>query len=447
MKEKEVRYQLAKELARYFLYHLKEELKKPEAVTEYITMEGVPFKKIIQDMIQNLVKEFPDLDNKLPTFNLFHHWWKRTIKEIGTDSSKPYEESTFKSQNQMFFFKIIDIKKKESLLRRRYEENMEASIRGLRAKGRNIGFETIFRSEYIMFPLIELIIRRSRLPYRSCLNILLEQNFFIQGIAYRIFDSELKESFKKTDDILDSILPHNIVDELKLKGKVEPKLIPSASILFCDLVGFTNISTNLPPEKLLSELDGCYSHFDKIVKMKGLEKIKTIGDSYMAAGGISSNGRLHAIDAILSALKIQEFLRKYEKSQERKGLPSWKVRIGIHTGQVVCGILGEQRFNFDIWGDTVNTAQRMEAYGEAEKINVSKEVYEDTKEFFNFESRGKIQVKGKGDMEMYFVTGIKENLSISQKGKTPNSRFLQLYLSHLNNDSLMKEFLTTDKHR
>lgn len=435
MKEKEIRYKLAKELARYFLFHLKEELEKPDEVSNYTTMEGVPFKTIIQDMIDVLKKEFPDMEERLPAFNLFKHWWVATIKEIGDENSKPYDRSTFKSQNQMFFFKILDIKKKESFLRRRYEENMEAGIRGLRAKGRNIGFETIFRSEYRMFPFIELIIRRGRLPFQKCINILLEQNFFIQHIAYRIFDTELKDSIKKADDILDSVLPHNIVEELKTKGKVKPKLIESASVLFCDLVGFTNISTTLTPEQLLEELNACYSHFDKIVKMNGLEKIKTIGDSYMAAGGIGKDNRLHTIDAILSALKIQEFLRKYQKSQKRKGLPSWKVRIGIHTGNVVSGILGEQRFNFDIWGDTVNTAQRMEAYSEAEKINVSFEVYQIAKDFFNFTERGKINVKGKGEMDMFFVEKIKENLSINQKGKIPNANFLQKYLMQLNQNS------------
>ena len=282
-----------------------------------------------------------------------------------------------------------------------------------------------------MYPLLEIIVKRAKLPYRICTDILFEQNSFIQRAAYRIFDKELKDSFKKTDDILNSVLPKYIVEELKRNGKVKPKSIPSASILFCDLVGFTKIASTLSPEKLLSELDECYSHFDRIVQMKGIEKIKTIGDSYMAAAGITESKRLHAVDAVLSALKIQEFLRKYQKSQKRKGLPSWKVRIGIHCGPVVCGVLGEQRFNFDIWGDTVNIAQRMEANGEADKVNISHNLYLMTKDFFDFQFRGKIPVKGKGEMEMYFVLRVKEELSVGKKGRTPDMNFLKKYIGHV----------------
>ncbi len=432
MKIKEVRYKLARELARYLLLHLQEELKKPSGVSDYIAIEGVPFRKITLDMISSIEKEFPDVNDKLPYFNLFKHWWTATQHELSVDNPRSYEESTFKSQNQMFFFKILDIKRNESLLRKKYEENMEFAIKALRAKGRNIGFDTIFSSENRMYPLLEIIVKRAKLPYRTSIDILFEQNSFIQRTAYRIFDKELKESFKKTDDILNSVLPKYIVEELKLKGKVQPKSVSSASILFCDLVGFTTIASTLSPEDLLHELDECYSHFDRIVKMKGLEKIKTIGDSYMAASGITESKRLHSVDAILSALKIQEFLRKYQKSQKRKGLPSWKVRIGIHCGPVVCGVLGEQRFNFDIWGDTVNIAQRMEANGEEDKVNVSHDLYLQTKDFFEFQSRGKIPVKGKGEMEMYFVLRVKEELSVSGKGRTPDVNFLVKYMEMQN---------------
>lgn len=429
MKIKEVRYALAKELAKYFLFHLREELKKPAQVSDYVTIEGVSFKKITEDMIDSIRREFPDLKNTPPLFNLFNAWWKQTSEDLKLEGTpKTYYESTFKSQNQIFFFKILDIKRKDSLLRKKYEDNMEYSIKALRSKGRNIGFDTIFSSENKMHPLLDIIVRRAKLPNRICSEILFEQVSFIQRAAYRIFDRELKDSFQKTDAILNAVLPKYIVEELKQKGKVEPKSISNASILFCDLVGFTKIASTLSPEDLLTELDECYSHFDRIVSMRGLEKIKTIGDSYMAASGITENNRLHTVDSVLSALKIQEFLRKYQKSQKRKGLPSWKVRIGIHCGPVVCGVLGEERFNFDIWGDTVNIAQRMEANGEADKVNISQDIFEQTKDFFDFEYRGKIPVKGKGEMEMYFVLRVKEELSVGRKGRTPDLNFLQKYM-------------------
>ncbi|MBK8399046.1 MAG: adenylate/guanylate cyclase domain-containing protein [Leptospiraceae bacterium] len=429
MNKKQIRYSLAKELARYFLLHLKEELNKPTSVTDYIAIEGISFRKITEDMISVLQKEFPDMNPKPPYFNIFKSWWIKTQMKIIPEKNEqiPYEKSTFKSQNQIFLFKILDIKTNDTLLRKKYEDNLSSSIRALRAKGRNVGFEMIFSAENMMYPLMELIARRAKLPARICKEILFEQSSFIQKAAYRTFDKELRESFKRTEEILKSVLPSHIAEELKLKGKVEPKLVKSASILFCDLVGFTNIASTLSPENLLFELNGCYSHFDKIVRMHELEKIKTIGDSYMAAAGIIESTRIHSVDSVLSALKIQEFLRKYQKSQKKKGLPSWKVRIGIHSGPVVCGILGDQRFNYDIWGDTVNIAQRMEANGEADKVNISQNLYEETKEFFEFQTRGKVLVKGKGEMEMYFVTQIKKELSVDKKGRTPNSIFWRNY--------------------
>jgi len=429
MNRKQIRYALARELARYFVLHLQEELKKPSTVSDYTTIEGVSFRKITEDMIERMYKEFPDINPKPPYFNIFKLWWSRTQAELRPDTTEhiPYEESTFKSQNQIFVFKILDIKTNDSLLRKKYEENLTEGIKALRAKGRNVGFEMIFSAENKMYPFMELAARRAKLPNRICREILFEQNSFIQKAAYHTFDKELRDSFKRTDEILKSVLPVHIVEELKLKGKVKPKLVTSAAILFCDLVGFTNIASTLSPQELLGELDECYSHFDRIVKMQGLEKIKTIGDSYMAASGLMESERLYSIDAVLSALKIQEFLRKYQKSQKRKGLPSWKVRIGIHSGPVVCGILGEQRFNYDIWGDSVNIAQRMEANGEADKVNISQNVFNETKGFFEFQNRGKVLVKGKGEMEMYFVTGIQKELSIDGQKRTPNKLFWKNY--------------------
>lgn len=439
MNKKQIRYALARELARYFLFHLHQELKKPANVTDYVAIEGVTFREITNEMISLMYKEFPDINPTPPHFNLFKLWWIKTQNELRPDKKNHilYEESTFKSQNQIFQFKILDIKKNDTLLRKKYETNLELSIKALRAKGRNLSFEMIFSSENKMYPYMELAARRAKLPVRICRDILFEQNSFVQKVAYHTFDKELRESLKKTDEILKSVLPVHIAEELIQKGKVEPRLVTSTAILFCDLVGFTNIASTISPQELLTELDDCYSHFDRIVKMHKLEKIKTIGDSYMAASGMTETERLYSIDAILSALKIQEFLRKYQKSQKRKGLPSWKVRIGIHSGPVVCGILGKRRFNYDLWGDSVNIAQRMESHGEADKVNISQQVYHETKDFFEFSPRGKIFVKGKGEMEMYFVTGIKPDLSVDLQMRTPNHLFWKLYREVQKNKTLI----------
>lgn len=431
----EVRYELSKLISQYFIFHLQEELKKPIQVVNYTTMEGVSFTKIIQDLIENLRKEFPDLDESTPPFNLFKLWWSITTKNTSIfPNAKSYEDSTFKSQNQLFFFKIMDIKLNSSLLRAKFSQEMETTLNFLRSKGRNIGFEIILYGETMMFTLLEMIARKSKLPSNICRKILYEQNAFIQSLSYGIIDKQIQSSHKRTDEILKAILPEAIAEEVKANGTVIPKSFSSVSVLFCDLAGFTEISVGLTPEQLLMELDNCFSHFDKITKMHEMEKIKTIGDSYMSVSGMNeSKNSIHAINAILCGIRIQEFMRKYFKSQLKKNLPAWRVRIGIHSGPVVAGILGKQRFNYDIWGDTVNTAQRMESYSETNRINVSKQTFELTKDFFEFEIRKKIFVKGKGDMEMFFVKGIKPELSLNRLGKTPNKKFRIQYTQEIAN--------------
>jgi class 3 adenylate cyclase len=439
-KVQETRYEIAKEFARYFIYHLKQEASKPDKVIDYQTIEGISFREFNESMIKVLRKEFPDLKENTPSFNLVKQWWN-SVKQYytDTDSNLEYESLTFKNQNQFLFFKIMDIKLNSTLYREKFEEEMTLTVKKMREMGREVKYESIFNGEIHMFPLLYTILRRTNIPIYLASKILYEQNASFQKISYKIIDGELRESLQKTDEILKSILPEHIANEVKQKGKVKPIHFPSITVFFCDMAGFTEISSKLTPKLLLSELDACFSHFDKIIRMHGVEKIKTIGDSYMASSGLIPDGdhKLHAVNAVLGAIRIQEFMRKYIKSKDRKDLPAWRVRIGIHTGPVVAGILGSKRFNYDIWGDTVNIAQRMEASGKSDKINVSIETYEATKDFFDFHSRGKVNVKGKGRMEMFLVKGIKPELSLNKYGRTPNKKFKELYAQK---SSLENEF-------
>ncbi|MCB1179493.1 MAG: adenylate/guanylate cyclase domain-containing protein [Leptospiraceae bacterium] len=429
IKLKKVRYELAKEIARYFMFHLKTELKKPSKVSDYLTFEGKKFKEYTNEMIEQLRIEFPDLDETEPPFNFLKKWWDIARKQSEYLSAMPdYENTTFKSQNQVILFKIKDIKYNDPEFRKKFSNNMGSSIKNLRKVGREISFEIIFMMEMNMFPVLEIIVRKLNKSPNLCRKIIYEQNAFIQAVAYNIMDSEMKRSYEKTESILKSILPSAIVEEIKLRGKVKPKNYESVSILFCDLSGFTDISTKLSPKELLSELDECFMHVDKICKMHKIEKIKTIGDSYMAACGFNPKEEgLPAVNAVLCAIRIQEFMRKYIKSQKKQNKPAWEMRIGIHTGPVVAGIIGEDRFNYDIWGDSVNTAQRMESHGKKSCINISIDTYNAAKDFFSFENRGKVNVKGKGEMQMYFVNGIMSELSLNGLGKTPNSAFRKKY--------------------
>jgi len=207
----------------------------------------------------------------------------------------------------------------------------------------------------------------------------------------------------KSDKLLLNILPQATAKELKENGFAKPKIFNSVTVLFTDFINFTKIAEKMTPDKLVNDLNHCFVVFDRIVKRNGLEKIKTIGDAYMAAGGLPIANETHPFDAIKAAKEMNQFISNWKLEREAEGEFSWDVRIGIHTGQVVSGVVGMHKFSYDIWGDTVNIAARMEQNGTAEKINISKDTYEIIKEKYKCIARGKVNVKGKGKLEMYYV--------------------------------------------
>jgi class 3 adenylate cyclase len=211
---------------------------------------------------------------------------------------------------------------------------------------------------------------------------------------------------KRSDDLLLNILPVEVAEELKVKGKTQARYHQRVSVLFTDFEKFTEFTQLLSAEELVEEIDGCFKGFDEIMSKHGVEKIKTIGDSYMAAGGVPLDNEGAAERTILAALEMQVFLGKRYNERIEKGLPALRMRSGIHTGTVVAGIVGVKKFQYDIWGDTVNTASRMESYGDVGKVNISGTTYELVKANpkFKFEERGLIDVKGKGEIEMYYVS-------------------------------------------
>lgn len=218
---------------------------------------------------------------------------------------------------------------------------------------------------------------------------------------------ELEEEKIKSDKLLHNIFPAEIVKELKQKGIVSPKYYKMVSILFTDFHDFTSISSKLSPEILLKELNDIFTNFDTILEKLGLEKLKTIGDSYMVGGGIPKESNNHAIKIVLAALEMQKYLENRNKNSELK----WNMRAGIHSGHAVAGIVGTHKFTYDVWGDTVNIASRMETNCEPGKINISGNTYGLIKDYFNCEYRGKFNAKGKGKIDMYFVCDAKENLT------------------------------------
>lgn len=214
----------------------------------------------------------------------------------------------------------------------------------------------------------------------------------------------IEKEQQRSEELLLNILPPAIAGELKQNGKARARSAEEVSVLFSDFKNFTTLAESLSPEQLVAELDYCFKGFDFIISQYNIEKIKTIGDAYMCAAGLSSNSG-NAIKMVRAATEMQQFLKAYKDMKIARNEPYFEARIGIHTGPVVAGVVGNKKFAYDIWGDTVNLAARMEQNSEAEKINISETTYQKVRYDFDCEYRGKLSVKNKGEVEMYFVNG------------------------------------------
>lgn len=236
----------------------------------------------------------------------------------------------------------------------------------------------------------------------------------------------IKREKNRSDKLLLNILPEETARELKDYGKVKSKKIDSVSVLFTDFCNFTCKSENLTPEALVKSVDYYFSRFDGIMEKYGLEKIKTLGDAYMCAGGIPFPLKDHAHKILLAALEIIQFV---EESKNKAGGDEvrFEIRIGVNTGPLVAGVVGRKKFAYDIWGDTVNIAARMESCSEAGRINISEHTYELVKDNFICEYRGEREVKSKGFMKMYFVNGIKD---ISSQSKPDENKTSEVVLKN-----------------
>jgi class 3 adenylate cyclase len=211
--------------------------------------------------------------------------------------------------------------------------------------------------------------------------------------------SELASARERSEALLENILPRPIIDELAANGTVEPRRHEEATILFTDFAGFTGTVATIPARRLVQELDEIFRAFDGIVAGFGLEKIKTIGDAYMAAAGLPLPASDHAQRCVAAGVALCDYIAQRNQGAALK----WGLRVGVHSGAVVAGVVGRHKYAYDVWGDTVNIASRLESAGEPGKVNISAYTYELVRDAFDCDYRGKVAAKGKGEIDMYFI--------------------------------------------
>jgi len=261
---------------------------------------------------------------------------------------------------------------------------------------------------------IDLLVKDNEIQKQVIGRQRLIRNVFIGGFAvvllfasvFLIQRNRISTEKKRSEELLLNILPADTANELKNTGSAKAKHFDLVTIMFTDFKNFTQASEKLSAEELVEEIHYCYSAFDRIMEKHGIEKIKTIGDSYMCASGIPSPNEHHAVAMTNAAIEILSFIAENKIRRAEIDKPWFDLRIGIHSGPVVAGIVGTKKFAYDIWGDAVNTASRMESSGETNKINISEATHKLIKDQFVCVSRGKISAKNKGEIEMFFVEGV-----------------------------------------
>ncbi|MDG2247072.1 MAG: adenylate/guanylate cyclase domain-containing protein [Flavobacteriales bacterium] len=250
-------------------------------------------------------------------------------------------------------------------------------------------------------------------------NVVLEKK-----VESRTKDLRLEQ--EKSEKLLLNILPKRTAAELKEKGKAETIIYENVSVLFSDFIGFTQLTETMNPQELVIALDAYFKAYDKSLSRYGVEKIKTIGDAYMCASGLPKSAKQHALQTVGFGLEMINLTNEINSQREKRGEKAWGLRIGTHSGPVIAGVVGQKKFAYDIWGDTVNVASRMESSGEGGELNISETTYQLVKAYVDCEPRGKIIAKNKGELNMYFVKGFKSKYADTENPRKPGAAFFSL---------------------
>jgi class 3 adenylate cyclase len=394
----DMRHAVARLIATYFLVHLLAEVEKPDEVLleDY---PDLPIRDMTRTLIVLVRREFAiGEEEKLPAENLFKRWTQ-------INGKFNYEDSALPGYNQIFMPRLLN-------LRDGTTESQEWLFNAMRAAFNRFDYEKqgftvsfFLNSESTMRELLREAVRKN-LPDlgKEADKLVLTQSGAYQTAMYEYFEGVLKTALAENVRLLNGILPQQVAAELKRTGHVKPVYFMDAAVIFTDFEGFSQFTEHLAPAEVIRRLDAYFSEFDRIIAVHGLEKIKTIGDSYMAVAGVPEfhdDPVRAACDAALEICETSELVSSLV------GPDGWHIRIGIHAGPLVAGVIGKQKFSYDVWGATVNFASRMESSGAPGRINVSAEVHSRVESFYHWEARGPQPVKHLGTAEMYFLLGKK----------------------------------------
>jgi class 3 adenylate cyclase len=383
-------------VARYFLVHLQAELNKPDTVL-YEDYPELPVRDIFHGLQERTRREFSiTLEDPVPAENLFRTWSDLNGKFL-------YEEGAFVTYNIAFIARLLDLRDGTVESRDHLRAEMKAAFERFDYEKQGFTVAFFLESEGNMRELLRSAVRR-HLPEIAdeADRLVLQQSRRHQLAMYEYFEGLLKQTLAENVRLLHGILPEKIADELKRNGRVAPVLFSDAAVLFTDFEKFSQIAARLAPGDVIGRLDTYFTEFDRIADTYGLEKIKTIGDSYMAVAGVPE-AHDNAIRAVCdAALEIRDATTRISESMKSDG---WRIRIGLHVGPLIAGVIGRQKFSYDVWGATVNLASRMESSSEPGQINVSAELQARAAPWYEWQPRGKLPVKRLGDVEMFFLLG------------------------------------------
>ncbi len=393
-------------LAGFFLIHLKAELAKPDEVL-YEVHKDKPVRQITEDLIRRIRKEFVlDDDFRLPSYNAFARWCK-------INGKFDYEDSGFFAYNIVFFSRLLDLRDGSPESREALFSAMAAGFSSYDYEKQGFSVSFFLDSESIMRELLRETVREL-LPEQAeeADALIFAQSRAYQTGMYEYFEGILKTTLADNVRLLHGILPQQVASELKRHGFVEPVHFEDAAVLFTDFERFSQFTARLAPSEVLRRLDIYFSAFDQVATRHGLEKIKTIGDSYMAVAGVPQPHLDPVRAACDAALEMREVSNRIS---DQAGSDGWNIRIGLHVGPLMAGVIGKQKFSYDVWGATVNFASRMESSGEPGQINVSRDIYSRVESCYDWEARGFQPVKRLGMAEMFFLLGKKETKATAER--------------------------------